>query len=522
MQEPDGLALSGVHGSGLGILRHDKASTTPFAALSPQAREIATDAGHRLIMTKANSRATLHRPSYLDYVGVKKLSDTGEVIGEYRFLGLYTHMAYTDSITRIPILRRKLTEVLAASRISAESHDGRDVAEFMETYPREELFQTSVDELADVASQVLRLRERMQTRLFLRKDIYGRYVSCLVYLSRDRYNTKVRLAVQEILRRVLNGAQIDFSAIVDETPIARLHIVVRADRGENLVDADVGGLEQAIAAAVRSWDDDLVREAVAQLGEGPGRALLAEFTDAISDTYKADVPAAAAISDLAKIQQMRESGRDISFEMWESAGYVGGVPVEHEQHALDVTALAGRTGRTGRTPRRYGGYIVHLGIVLMFVGFAGQAFRFETQGLMGPGDLLRAKDYMFRCESIDTGQKANYQYETVALSVTKDGHALTVMRPQRRFFLAEQQPLSHVALHSTLAQDLYVVMAGQDQDTGKAIIHVIINPLVQRVWIRGMIVLLRTILALIPSRIERQMADLHKARAEVAEAHHVR
>jgi cytochrome c-type biogenesis protein CcmF len=177
---------------------------------------------------------------------------------------------------------------------------------------------------------------------------------------------------------------------------------------------------------------------------------------------------------------------------------------------------------TMRNTRRYGGYIVHLGIVLMFVGFAGQAFRFETQGLMGPGDLLRAEDYMFRCESINTGQKANYQYETVSLSVTKDGHALGVMKPQKRFFIAEQQPLSHVAIKTNLARDLYVVMAGMDQDSGKAIIHVIINPLVQWVWIGGMIVLLGTILALIPSRIERQMADLHKGQDKVAEAHHVR
>jgi glutamate dehydrogenase len=256
------------------------------------------------------------------------------VIGEWRFLGLYTHMAYTDSIARIPILRRKLAEVYAASGITADSHDGRAVAEFMEVYPREELFQTPVAELADVASEVLRLRERMQTRLFLRKDIYGRYVSCLVYLSRDRYNTKVRVAVQEILRAALGGAQVDYSAVVDEGPIARLHIVVRAERGKTLIDADVAVLEQSIAAAVRSWDDDLVREAVAQLGEREGRALLAEFAAWISDTYKADVPASAAISDLAKIKQMRQAGLDISFELWESEGYVGGVPAAHEPDAI--------------------------------------------------------------------------------------------------------------------------------------------------------------------------------------------
>ncbi len=325
-----GFALRGVPGTGLGILRHDKTSST---LLPKQARELATDPAHRLIMTKANTRATVHRSSYLDYVGIKRLSPSGEVVGEYRFLGLLTHMAYTESITRIPVLKRKLSEVYAASGVSAESHDGRDVAEFMEVYPREELFQIPVDELADVASQVLRLRERMQTRLFLRKDIYGKYVSCLIYLSRDRYNTKVRLAVQDILRRKLGGGQLDYSAVVDETPIARLHVVVRADPDGKIADVDVSKLEQTVAAAVRSWDDDLVREAVNQLGEGPGRALLAEFSGSISETYKADVPAAAAVSDLAKILQMRDSGQDISFEMWESTGYVGGVPAGYAAEA---------------------------------------------------------------------------------------------------------------------------------------------------------------------------------------------
>jgi glutamate dehydrogenase len=349
--EADGVALRGVSGTGLGILRHDKSHTTRLSNLSPQARKIATDPRHMLIMTKANSRATVHRPSYLDYVGIKRLDESGKVVGEWRFLGLYTHMAYTDSITRIPILRRKLNEVYDASGIAADSHDGRAVAEFMEVYPREELFQVPVAELAEVASEVLRLRERMQTRLFIRRDIYGRYVSCLIYLSRDRYNTKVRVAVQEILRRVLGGAQVDYSAVVDEGPIARLHIVVRAERGKTLVDPDVAALEQAIAAAVRSWDDDLVREAVAQLGEREGRTLLAEFSDTISDTYKADVPAAAAISDLAKIRQMRNAGLDISFEMWESAGYAGGIPVEHEPGALSAPPPAGDTEIPGVQPR---------------------------------------------------------------------------------------------------------------------------------------------------------------------------
>lgn len=176
---------------------------------------------------------------------------------------------------------------------------------------------------------------------------------------------------------------------------------------------------------------------------------------------------------------------------------------------------------TMRNTRRYGGYIVHLGIVLLFVGFAGQAFRFETQKLMGPGDLLHAKNYLIRCENLTSGQNANYTYETAVLSVTKGGHALGEMRPQKRLYLASQQPLSRVALHSTLAEDLYVVLAGQDPDSGKVLIHVIINPLVQWVWIGGMVVLLGTLLALAPSRVERQMDEIRKTQEEAVEAKHV-
>ena len=175
---------------------------------------------------------------------------------------------------------------------------------------------------------------------------------------------------------------------------------------------------------------------------------------------------------------------------------------------------------TMRNTRRYGGYIVHLGIVLLFIGFAGQAFRFETQKLMGPGDLLQVKDYLIRCEGLTSGQHANYTYETAILSVTKDGHALGEMRPQKRLFLASQQPLSHIALRSNLAQDLYVVLAGQDPDSGKVLIHVIINPLVAWVWIGGLVLLLGTLLALVPSRVERQMDEIRKTQDEAVEAKH--
>jgi glutamate dehydrogenase len=325
---PDGMTLRAVPGTGLGILRHDRPGSKAFASLPPEVRARAREP-QLLILTKANSRSTVHRPSYLDYVAVKRLDSAGEVVGEYRFLGLYTHDAYTESITRIPVLRRKLTEMLAAFGLSVDGHDGKDLAEFLENYPREDLFQTTVAQLIPVAEGVLRLREHTQARLFLRKDVYGRYMSCLVYLPRDQYTTEVRLRTQEILRRALDGVQVDYSVMVGESPVARLHIVIRAKRGHMLPDVDTAELEAKVAAAVRSWDEDLAEDALCQLGEERARDLLAMCRGAaIPQTYKSDVPASVAVDDLEKILKLRESGGSVAFDLWESESYVGGVPIE--------------------------------------------------------------------------------------------------------------------------------------------------------------------------------------------------
>ncbi len=333
---PEGMALTAVPGTGLGILRHDRVGPGSFALLPEEVKARALEP-QRLIVTKANSRSTVHRPSYLDYVAVKRLSPAGEIVGEYRFLGLYTHAAFSESIKGIPVLRRKLTEVLELSGMAADSHDGKDVAEVLDFYPREELFMTSVADLATITAGVHVLRERRQTRLFLRKDVYGRYVSCLVYLPRDRYTTQVRLRAQEILQRAFGGAsQVDYSVQVGESAVARLHLVVRAERGRQLPDADPAELERAVAAAVRSWDDDVVDEATAAFGPQRARQLLTHIGAAIPETYKTDVPASAAVTDFARILELRDSDRSIDFELWESETYVGGVPIEPDDDVPDT------------------------------------------------------------------------------------------------------------------------------------------------------------------------------------------
>jgi len=328
-----GMALVPVPGTGLGILRHDKKGSASFAALPPEVRARAKDP-QRLILTKANSRSTVHRPSYLDYIAIKRVDATGEVVGEYRFLGLYTHDAYHESIARIPVLRRKLAEVLQRSGAAPDSHDAKDLTEILEAYPREELFQISADELTSIALGVLHLRSHPRPRLFLRKDVYGRFMSCVVYLPRDRYTTRVRLRTQEILREALNGETVEYSATVGESPLARLLVVVRAKPGTALADVDTGDLEAKIVAAARSWDEDLHAEAARRLGDTEARALLAPYVGAIPETYKTDVPAAYAVNDLIRMQSLLASGESSAFDLWEAEGYVGGQPVGGDGHGV--------------------------------------------------------------------------------------------------------------------------------------------------------------------------------------------
>jgi glutamate dehydrogenase len=320
---PDGVGLRGVPGTGLGILRHDRPGPDSVVALPPEAQTRATNAAQRLVMTKANSRSTVNRANYLDYVAVKRISPDGEVTGEYRFLGLYTYNALAQSITQIPVLRDKAARVLADAGMTAGSHDGKDLIEILETYPRDELFEIPAAELTPIALGVLRLRERRQTRLFMRRDSYGRYVSCLVYLPRDRYTTKVRLKTQEILQDALHGASVDYSAMVGESALARLHVVVRGEKGRLLpapTPQQGVAIERQIAAAVRSWDEDLLDDANRILGEDQARTLLDEYGEDIPETYKADISAAEAVTDLSTIARLRELGTEFAVQLGGDGG----------------------------------------------------------------------------------------------------------------------------------------------------------------------------------------------------------
>jgi glutamate dehydrogenase len=307
--------LKNVPGTGLGILRETspRPVSQSFAKLPPEVRRLAHEP-YLLNLTKANSRSIIHRPSYMDYVGVKKFDDSGEVIGERRFLGLYTFSAYSMSVLDIPIVRRKARYVLNRAGFPSGSHNEKDLIEILEIYPRDELFQISKEELFEISMGILHLQERQHIRLFVRRDTYGRFFSCLVFVPRERYNTEIRRRMQDILQGALGGMNVDFNVRLSESVLARLHFIIYTRPGE-VPDYDVDDIEARLVEATRSWTDNLYDALIEHFGEERGTELFHRYRGAFPPGYRNGFLARTAVADIRRIEEL-ESEDDIGMSLY--------------------------------------------------------------------------------------------------------------------------------------------------------------------------------------------------------------
>ncbi len=316
--------LKAIDDSGLGLLRETRAQSNAserFAAL-PSAVQAEAFRPDPLILTKSSHRATVHRPGYMDTIGIKRFNEQGEVIGEHRFLGLYTSSAYSRDPRSIPLLRRKVETVIKEAGLRRGSHAGKALAHILATYPRDELFQVDVETLKATAFGILELQERQRVRLFLRYDRFGRFVSCLVFAPRDRYDTSVRQKMQQILMQRLNGADSEFSVQMTEAVLARIHFIVHlADFRLNEIDEKA--LEAELAATTRSWSDDLSTALLKIHPGASGRLLQQRYGEAFSAAYREDNSPDTAAADIQQLERLPEQ-KGLAISLYRPAGAEAG------------------------------------------------------------------------------------------------------------------------------------------------------------------------------------------------------
>lgn len=293
--------------SGLGILHADRLAT-PIRSLKDLSR--GADQRNRaepVIITKTNALSRVHRQGYMDYISILYFGPDGRVEREKRLIGLFTSGAYIRRCQDTPLVRRKVEQVMAQSGLRANSHAAKALLHIMETLPREELFQATTAELLDVGIGILDLQERSQTRLFIRRERFGRFFSCLVFIPRERFNTENRLKIQGILKRALKGQTVDFAVQVGESNLARVHVIVRP-KEYSATDIDIDRIEEKIKVAIRRWDDELEETLVKAHGLEQGTDWAKCFARAFPASYIEDVAPSVARFDVANMAKL--SGED--------------------------------------------------------------------------------------------------------------------------------------------------------------------------------------------------------------------
>ncbi len=310
-QEHKKTRLGVVPKSGMGVLRDDEArifeGIRDLDHLPPEVDTFVQEP-KLLLATKGTKRARVHRTVYLDVIGIKQFDETGRVTGARVFAGLFTSAAYNRSPRYIPMLRRKINQTIEAAGLHPASHDGKGLLHILETYPRDELFQISNEDLLDIGTGILHLQERHRTALFVRRDSFERSVTCLVFVPRDRFDTNLRRRFQRILEKAFDGQCVAFDTMLDQQSVlARVHYIIRTTPGTGR-EYDVHAIEERLVAAARSWNDRLRGALVKAKGEEQGLHLLSRYADAFTVAYQESYNVAAAVNDIGHMEAVFDTG----------------------------------------------------------------------------------------------------------------------------------------------------------------------------------------------------------------------
>ncbi|MGM8909411.1 NAD-glutamate dehydrogenase [Psychrobacter sp. 1U1] len=316
------LDLFAIGNSGLGLLRgaeEDKLSES-FDRLPKELKQLLTEP--RVLMLSKSSRVSpVHRPVYMDFLGIHKFDDNGKLVGEYRFIGLLTSQAYQLSVQQIPLLREKANKIMAMADLPRAGHAYYKMMHVINTLPRDDLFQASVEELYPIVSGITQLQDKKSLRLFSRIDHYQRFVSCLVYIPRDKFNTELRIEVQKVLKEAYGGTSSGFTTEFNESEHARVHVHVRTVPGQ-VNDVDNAALEAELSALMKSWTDHYQQMLLDNVGEQQANSLTRRFLDYIPAAYEERFDARTAVEDTKRLASLSDE-QPMIWHLYQSTGDAG-------------------------------------------------------------------------------------------------------------------------------------------------------------------------------------------------------
>lgn len=298
-------ALSLIPEKNLGVLSNKNVAKPSrfYSELPLDVRKLAISSQHVLIIAKTNTDSTVHRRTRTDYIGIKRFDAAGQVIGERQFIGLFTSDLYDNDPTRIPILRRKVTNLLARAHVSSTGYVAKHLIHILKTLPRDDLIQANENELFDLVMGIMHLQERRRIRLFVRKDVYSRYLSCLVYVPRDRFNTELRMKIQTVLLDEFRGNEATFSPYFSESILARIHYIIRINPKETFA-YDIKAIEEKLKMVGRSWQDDLRESLLEHFGEEQGNMLSNKYYNAFPIAYREAFLPCSTVFDIKHIESL--------------------------------------------------------------------------------------------------------------------------------------------------------------------------------------------------------------------------
>ncbi|MEQ8954181.1 MAG: NAD-glutamate dehydrogenase, partial [Gammaproteobacteria bacterium] len=304
-----GAAIELKKDSLLGISRYKK-GLLPRVALS----DLPKGTGNLILkkqvcnFAKSATLSKVHRPVHYDYVLIKEFDNKGEVAIEHRFVGLYTSSVYYVAALEIPLVRIKVNKVLAQSGFSPNGHSIKDLLQVINVFPRDELFQIKQDQLFATALEIARIQETRTSKLFIRRDSYGKFFSCLVYLPRDNYNTRVRVQIQEFLKERLQARSVEFNIHLSESLLARIHFVLRV-KDIYQVKFEQSELEREMSRLIKPWDDSFLESLLTNYSEPEALALHETYGKCFPGAYKEAYDVDTGVEDLQHIEKVLGSGR---------------------------------------------------------------------------------------------------------------------------------------------------------------------------------------------------------------------